>query len=72
MHFGKWKGVKIDMKTNPNATWELYNMEEDPNEQKDLAATFPTIVQQMDSLQRLAHRHPHIQEWEFIDPKFKK
>ncbi len=72
VHFGKWKGVKIDMKTNPNATWELYNMEEDPNEQKDLAATFPTIVQQMDSLQRLAHRHPHIREWEFIDPKFKK
>ena len=69
---GDWKGVKIDMKTNPNAKWELYNLKNDPTESTNLASQYPEKVQQLDSLQKLAHRHPHIREWEFIDPKYKK
>jgi hypothetical protein len=38
----------------------------------NLASQYPEKIQQLDSLQKLAHRHPHIREWEFIDPKFKK
>ena len=69
---GDWKGVKTEMKIHPNTPWELYNLKEDPKEQTDVAAQHPKIVAQIDSLQRIAHRHPHIREWEFIDPKFKK
>lgn len=71
LRMGDWKAVKIDMKTNPEATWELYNLKEDPYEAQNVASQFPERIQQMDSLQRIAHRHPHIREWEFIDPKFK-
>jgi hypothetical protein len=60
------------MKTNPNAKWELYNLKNDPTESTNLASQYPEKVQQLDSLQKLAHRHPHIREWEFIDPKYKK
>ena len=67
-----WKGVKIDMKTNVDAKWELYNFETDPNEEFNLALEHPEVVAKMDSLHKIAHRHPHIREWEFIDPKFKK
>ena len=67
-----WKGVKIDMKTNVDAKWELYNLETDPNEEFNLALEHPEVVAKMDSLHKIAHRHPHIREWEFIDPKFKK
>lgn len=69
---GNWKAVKVNMKTNPNATWELYNLKSDPYEEQDVAVAHPKIIRQMDSLQQLAHRHPHIRDWEFIDPKFKK
>ncbi|MDA8948075.1 arylsulfatase [Flavobacteriaceae bacterium] len=72
LRMGDWKGVKVEMKINPNATWELYNLKKDPQERENLALQYPEIVLQIDSLQRIAHRHPHIREWEFIDPKFKK
>ena len=72
VRMGDWKGVKIDMKTNPIAAWELYNLKNDPRETENLAARQPEVIQKIDSLQRLAHRHPHIRDWEFIDPKFKK
>jgi arylsulfatase A-like enzyme len=54
------------------AAWELYNLKNDPRETENLAARQPEVIQKIDSLQRLAHRHPHIRDWEFIDPKFKK
>lgn len=72
LRMGDWKGVKINMKTTPNAKWELYDLKNDPSESTDLASKYPEKIQQLDSLQKLAHRHPHIREWEFIDPKFKK
>lgn len=72
LRMGDWKGIKVEMKTDPNSTWELYNLKEDPQEQKDLAQQYPEIIVKIDSLQRIAHRPAHIREWEFIDPKYKK
>ena len=72
LRIGDWKGVKVDMKTKKEVRWELYNLKEDPKEQNNLAIQYPGIIVQLDSLQRIAHRHPHIREWEFVDPKFKR
>ena len=66
------KGGKVEMKTNPNASWELYNLREDPKGQNNSAAQHLEIVRQIDSIQRIAHLHPHIREWDFIDPKYKQ
>jgi len=67
-----WKGVKVEMKTNLDSKWELYNLKTDRNEVFNVAAEHPEIVNKIDSLHKTAHRHPHIREWEFVDPKFKK
>jgi arylsulfatase A-like enzyme len=72
LRMGDWKGVKVEMKVNSEADWELYNLKEDPHEQKNLAQQHPEIVLKIDSLQHIAHRPAHIREWEFINPKFKK
>ena len=72
LRMGDWKGVKVEMKTNSNSTWELYNLKEDPQELKNLAQQYPEIILKIDSLQQIAHRPSHIREWEFINPKYKK
>ena len=60
------------MKTNSEASWELYNLKNDPHEQINIASKYPKIIEKIDSIQRKAHRQPHIREWDFINPKFKK
>ena len=72
LRIGDWKGVKINMKTNSEASWELYNLKNDPHEQINIASKYPKIIEKIDSIQRKAHRQPHIREWDFINPKFKK
>ena len=66
---GDWKGVKSDLKKNKQAPWEIYNLKNDPQEKIDLAAQHPALVQQMESILKASHRHPHISDWEFLDGK---
>lgn len=44
-----WKGVRL----SPDSSWELYNLEKDPEEQVNAADLFPDIV---DSLTQIAQR----------------
>lgn len=39
-------------------------------ETTDLAARHPDILARLDAIAAKEHRHPHVREWEFIDPKF--
>lgn len=66
---GKWKGVKKDMRKNPNAQWEIYDLENDPAEKYDLAAGNAGLAKQFDEIAAREHTCPHIREWEFVDPK---
>lgn len=52
---GKWKGVKNNADTN-TSKWELYNLETDPQESKDLAATQPLVIQQLQEITSQSHR----------------
>jgi len=72
IRMGDWKGVKTDLKINPQAAWQLYDLKTDPSELHDRATAFPDKLKQLDSIVQLAHQHPHIREWEFIDSKLKK
>jgi len=51
---GKWKGVKYDVLTHPNRVIELYNLDEDPGENKNLAAQHPDIVEELTGLMKKA------------------
>lgn len=66
---GNWKAVKRGIRKNPHSPWELYNLTEDPSEKNNLAATHSQLVQEIDLIAKREHTHPHINEWEFVDPK---
>ena len=72
IRIGQWKGVKKNMRKNPDAKWELYNLNVDTNETTDLASGHAEIIAQMDAIAKKEHVHPHVLDWEFIDPKIKK
>ena len=69
VRIGDWKGVRRDVRQNPNAPWELYNLSSDPTEQKDLSAAQPEVLQRMQAVAKREHVHPHVMDWEFVDPK---
>jgi arylsulfatase A-like enzyme len=72
IRIGKWKGVKSNMKTNCNSPWEIYDLEKDPMEKTDLAATQHAMAKQFDEILKKEHNCPHIRDWEFVDPKIIK
>lgn len=70
IRMGEWKGVKSNMRTNRNASWELYNLSTDQNESSDVASQHPDLLKQFDAIVSKEHLQATIREWEFIDPKF--
>ena len=47
---GKWKGVKYHVLKQPKRQIELYNLEEDPSEEINLASQHPEIVEELTKL----------------------
>ena len=45
---GKWKGIRYNVNDAPDATIELYNLEKDPSETKNIAIKHPEIVQKLE------------------------
>lgn len=70
IRMGDWKGVRIDVRKNPKTPWQIFNLKTDRKETTDVSAQHPELVKQFDAIQKKEHKHPHIKEWEFIDPKF--
>jgi len=53
---GKWKAVRLQVKVqSDNAPIELYDLEQDPSEQRDVASQYPDIVNEMISIMDGAH-----------------
>lgn len=61
---GKWKGVRNKADTE-SSKWELYNLETDPQESKDLATMQPLIIQQLQEITRQSHRPSDVSTWNF-------
>jgi arylsulfatase A-like enzyme len=68
---GDWKGVRTNVRKDPKAPWQVFDLRNDRNETTDVAGKHPDLVKQFDAVQKNEHQHSHIREWEFIDPKFK-
>ena len=72
IRMGKWKGVRHNVRKNPDSPWELFNIDSDRNETTDLSTQYPEIVQAIKGIAKREHIHPHVMDWEFIDSKIKK
>ncbi len=69
---GRWKAVKLDLKKNPKAKWQLFDLTTDPWEENDLAAQYPQMLRHFDEIVQHEHRPAHIQEWEIVANKMIK
>lgn len=55
---GNWKAVKRNFLKNPRASIELYNVDSDPEESKDLAKQHPALVNTLAGIMQKEHVDP--------------
>src|SRR5690606_15842012 len=70
VRLGDWKGVRVNLKKNPKAPWQIYNLKDDEGETTDLAQDHPELIKKFDAIVNKEHQRSHLKEWEFIDPLF--
>ena len=54
VRIGKWKGIRKDI-FEGNMTLELYNLEEDPREENDVAAEHADVVAEIEAIMKREH-----------------
>jgi len=57
---GKWKAVRHDMKKDPGGPVELYDLDGDPGEERDVAALHPEIAGSLSAVMKSEHRESGI------------
>ena len=62
---GKWKGVKRNMKKNPNAQMQLFNLDKDESEKTDVAKENPELVAELEALLLKERVKPGIEKFQF-------
>jgi arylsulfatase A len=67
IRMGNWKAVRSNLKKNPTAPWELYNLETDRSETTDLALQYPELLKQFDEIVKKEHRTSHLPGWNFLN-----
>jgi arylsulfatase A len=72
LRVGDWKGVKTDLKKNPKAKWELYNLKTDRNETTNVADQNPDILKKMDEIVKREHQPSHLPNWDFLTTVLKQ
>ncbi len=68
---GRWKGVKSNMKSGAG-TWEVFDLQADRGETTDISAQQADLVAEFEKIIKKEHWQAQVQDWEFIDPKFRR
>lgn len=61
---GKWKAIRKNMNKG-NTRWELYNLEIDPVESTDLAASNATVISEVEAIVKMEHVKSGNRNWWF-------
>lgn len=67
VRIGKWKGIKENVKKNPNVLISLYDLNTDPKETKNIADQHPDIVKKIQDI--MNNQHIENKDFPFISNK---
>jgi len=65
VRMGKWKGIKRDLRKNPDAPLELYDLENDVSEKNNVAEEYPKVVARIESIMLEARSRPITKKFQF-------
>ncbi len=65
VRMNQWKAIRKNIRDG-NLKLELYNLEEDMQEQHDVASDHPEIVQQMEVIMHLEHENPELNRFKMM------
>lgn len=54
VRMGRWKAIRLNVYEDPGAPLEIYDLENDPSESKDIASDHPDIVREMERIMQVA------------------
>jgi len=64
---GKWKAIRRNLNKEPNALWELYDLNNDPSETTNLASRFPKKIKQLATIAAKQHSRSPVDHWNFME-----
>lgn len=67
IRMGDWKAIKTNLKKDPKAPWELYNLKTDRNETKNVATEHPEMMKKFDDIVKKEHQDLPIKSWQFVE-----
>jgi len=65
VRMGRWKGIRKNLRKNPDAPLELYDLEDDISESKDVASKHPQIAAKIERIMLEARNRPEIERFRF-------
>ncbi|SVE37570.1 uncharacterized protein METZ01_LOCUS490424, partial [marine metagenome] len=64
VRFGKWKGIRKDI-FDGNLNVDLYDLENDIQEQNNLAAQYPEVVEKIEAIMKQEHIPSSLEKFKF-------
>lgn len=65
VRMGKWKGIKHNLRKNPDAPLELYDLEEDVSEKNNLTEKYPKVAAKIEKIMLEARSRPLTKKFQF-------
>ncbi len=65
VRMGRWKGIKKNLRENPDAPLELYDLREDISEDHNVAAENPEIAARIEEIMIQARIRPEVERFQF-------
>jgi arylsulfatase A-like enzyme len=65
VRMGKWKGIKQNVRKNPDAPAELYDLENDISESRNVAKDYPAVAARIERIMLEARTRPAIEKFAF-------